>query len=50
MTRTKKFLAMIALLLGITTATTSPALADNSMPAPPPDNSMPVAPPTDSAP
>ncbi|MBV1936205.1 hypothetical protein [Streptomyces sp. BV286] len=42
MTRTKKIFATIALLAGVTAAAASPALADNSMPAPPPDNSMPV--------
>ena len=44
MTRTKKILATIALMLGITAAAASPALADNPMPVAPLDNPMPVAP------
>ncbi|MBQ0847287.1 hypothetical protein J8N05_03490 [Streptomyces sp. BH-SS-21] len=44
MTRTKKILATIVLMLGITAAAASPALADNGMPVAPPDNGMPVAP------
>ena len=50
MTRTKKILAMIALILGITTAAASPALADNSMPVPAPDTTTFVAPPDNSMP
>ncbi|MFJ3985219.1 hypothetical protein [Streptomyces fungicidicus] len=37
MTRTKKVLATIALVLGITGAVASPALADNHMPVSPQD-------------
>ncbi|MEV0224168.1 hypothetical protein [Streptomyces sp. NPDC050704] len=44
MTRTKKILATIALMLGITAAVANPAMADNSPPVAPPDNSAPVAP------
>ncbi|MDQ0950521.1 hypothetical protein QFZ24_004444 [Streptomyces phaeochromogenes] len=44
MTRAKKTLATIALMLGVTAAAASPALADNGMPVAPPDNGMPVAP------
>jgi len=38
MTRTKKALATIAVMLGVTAAAASPALADNGMPV------VPVAP------
>ncbi|MER7189243.1 hypothetical protein [Streptomyces flaveolus] len=37
MTRAKKPLATVALVLGATAAATSPALADNAMPVPPQD-------------
>ncbi|MEV7793141.1 hypothetical protein AB0O68_14270 [Streptomyces sp. NPDC087512] len=37
MTRTKKLLATVALVLGATAAATSPALADSHMPTPPQD-------------
>ncbi|MFE7033068.1 hypothetical protein ACFU9Y_22380 [Streptomyces sp. NPDC057621] len=42
MTRTQKLLTTLTLMLGVTAAAASPALADNSMPAPAPDNPMPV--------
>ncbi|MET8832206.1 hypothetical protein ABZX40_41140 [Streptomyces sp. NPDC004610] len=35
MSRTKKFLAALVLVLGISAAAAAPASADNSMPAPP---------------
>ncbi|MEV7284405.1 hypothetical protein AB0O01_07530 [Streptomyces sp. NPDC093252] len=35
MSRTKKFLAALVFVLGITAAATAPAAADNSMPTPP---------------
>ncbi|MFF3871431.1 hypothetical protein [Streptomyces sp. NPDC001978] len=38
MTRTKKILATIALVLGATAAATSPALANNAMPVSPQGN------------
>ncbi|MGP4044148.1 hypothetical protein [Streptomyces sp. 2A115] len=44
MTRTKKVLATIALMLGITAAAASPALADQHAPVAPPDSHAPVAP------
>ncbi|MCZ4508916.1 hypothetical protein O3Q52_12000 [Streptomyces sp. ActVer] len=44
MTRAKKILTTIALILTTAAASASPALADNSMPAPAPDNPMLVAP------
>lgn len=44
MTRAKKILTTIALILTATAAAASPALADNSMPAPAPDDAMLVAP------
>jgi len=37
MTRTKKIIATIALVLGATAAATSPALADHNMPVSPQD-------------
>ncbi|MET9774832.1 hypothetical protein ABZ023_11290 [Streptomyces sp. NPDC006367] len=37
MTRAKKLLATVALVLGATAAATSPALADSHMPVPPQD-------------
>ncbi|MFF8878696.1 hypothetical protein [Streptomyces flaveolus] len=37
MTRAKKLLATVALVLGATAAATGPALADNAMPVPPQD-------------
>ncbi|MDQ1036926.1 hypothetical protein QFZ75_003342 [Streptomyces sp. V3I8] len=44
MTRTQKFLATLALVLGVSAAAASTAAADNSMPAPPPDSGVgPVA-------
>ncbi|WP_167459143.1 MULTISPECIES: hypothetical protein [Streptomyces] len=45
MTRTKKIVATIALVLGATAAAASPALADNSVPVSPQDT---VAAPLDS--
>jgi hypothetical protein len=43
-TRTKKILATIALMLGIITTAASPALADSHSPVAPPDSHSPVAP------
>ncbi|MEU9783559.1 hypothetical protein AB0H92_21790 [Streptomyces phaeochromogenes] len=50
MTRAKKILTTIALILTSAAASASPALADNSMPAPAPDTTVSVAPPANSAP
>ncbi|MGW3418831.1 hypothetical protein [Streptomyces phaeochromogenes] len=50
MTRAKKILTAIALILTAAAASASPALADNSMPTPAPDTTVPVAPPAGSAP
>jgi len=47
MTRTQRFLTTIALMLGVTGAAASPALADNSMPAPRPADAARVAAPAE---
>ncbi|MEV0177391.1 hypothetical protein AB0I00_40625 [Streptomyces sp. NPDC050803] len=44
MTRAKKIVATVALVIGTTAVAASPALANNSMPVTPLDNSMPVTP------
>ncbi|MFD3379876.1 MULTISPECIES: hypothetical protein [unclassified Streptomyces] len=50
MTRAKKILTTIALILTAAAASASPALADNSMPAPAPDSPASVTSPAGSAP
>ncbi|MEV2198281.1 hypothetical protein AB0I02_45990 [Streptomyces phaeochromogenes] len=50
MTRAKKIVTTIALILTAAAASASPALADNSMPAPAPDTAGSVASSANSAP
>lgn len=50
MTRAKKILTTMALILTAAAASASPALADNSMPAPVPDATASVASSANSAP
>ncbi|WP_188113908.1 MULTISPECIES: hypothetical protein [Streptomyces] len=50
MTRTQKFLATLALVLGVSAAAAGPAPADNSMPSPPPYGGVSQAAPAGQAP